>query len=655
MTLFSRTFRRIAKWTMTAIAAITLAAAVPNTATAQQTVVKVKETNKIESNGDAKFCYEIKLPAGPYTQLKRNTPNLAVLVRKLGLNGESWYAVEGIKGEWVDGDSTVKIEFTTRGVARMGKDQNWEVPIADATDTELVAVSDGVAVLTSAANIPGVGLATSTTRVTLPSGATNVKVLKSPERLAYKIPMPSDGSEAKAEIECEAKPKVMTALAKSMSNKQFSALWTAKSAFKNTGSQTLRDYKVRFRIADYTSTWSPWASTPYVVPGQTVVDPYFPIMDMEKIGRLTGSTRAALEMQYQYKTADGKTVEDSETKEVSLLSRNHVFYTTMAARDSVDWADQDNLMPFILASMVTHEDPIIQQAAGWISNKSGGVGSALSDKEALKFMQAAFDFMCSNLAYQTSPFGADDDKFVQHVKFGRDVLRNRAGTCIDLAILYGSLCEAVGLDPVLFSVPGHCFPAVILPESGRLIPVESTMLKSKFEDAVNKGVEQVKKMDAGQTPFTRVDIKKLHKQGVHPIDLPTLGADSLEKWGIKAPAQNQVVVDTPRTNTNTNPNPNPQPQPAQVNNIVGVWGTVYAVNGVQIFQVCELTADGNFVVIAEANGQRITKNGTYTVTGNKLRATYSDGSQGTGTLEWMNKNELKFHGDDGVTLHYKRR
>jgi hypothetical protein len=94
---------------------------------------------------------------------------------------------------------------------------------------------------------------------------------------------------------------------------------------------------------DYTTAWSPWATTPYVVPGQTVVDPYFPILDVEKIGRLTGSTRAAIEMQYRYKTPDGETVEDSETKEVSLLSRNHVFYTTLAARDSVDWNDQDSI------------------------------------------------------------------------------------------------------------------------------------------------------------------------------------------------------------------------------------------------------------------------------------------------------------------------
>jgi hypothetical protein len=653
MTLFTRTVRRLAKWTMTAIAAITLAAVLPSTAKAQETVVKVKENNTIESNGDAKFCYEIRLPIGAYTQLKKNTPNIAIIVRKLGLNGESWSAVEGIKGEWLDGDSTIRIEFMTRGVARMGKDQNWEVPIADATDTELVAVTEGVAVLTSATNIPGVGLATSTTRVTLPSGATNVKVVK-PNRLAYKIPMPSDGILAKGEIDLDAKPKVMTALAKSMSNKQFSALWTAKSTFKNTGTQTLRDYKVRFRVVDYTSSWSPWANTPYVVPGQTVVDPYFPIFDMEKIGRLTGSTKAAIEMQYQYKTADGKTVEDSETSEVSLLSRNHVYYTTMAQRDATEWADMDNLTPFILASMVTHEDPIIQQAAGWISNRSGGIGSSLSDKDALKFMQAAHDFMCANLAYQTSPFGANDDKFVQHVKYGRDVLRNRAGTCIDLAILYGSLCEAVGLEPVLFSIPGHCFPAVVLPESGRLIPLESTMLKSKFEDAVKQGFETVKKMDAGQTPYTKVEIKKLHKLGVHPIDLPTLGADSLEKWGIKAPAQNAAVTD-PRPNANTNTNPQPQPAPVQQHPIVGVWATVYTLNGVRVVQACEMAADGTFAVVAEANGQQIVKSGTWTVNGNKVSATYSDGTRSSGTLEWVNKNEVKYHGDDGVTLYYVRK
>src|SRR4051812_38581707 len=108
----------------------------------------------------------------------------------------------------------------------------------------------------------------------------------------------------------------MTSLAKALSNKAFAQLWTARSQLKNAGKATLRDYRVRFRIAEYAPTWSAWQGTPLVVAGQTVVDSYFPIFNMEKIGRLTGQTRAALEIQYQYKGLDGKTVDETESKEI---------------------------------------------------------------------------------------------------------------------------------------------------------------------------------------------------------------------------------------------------------------------------------------------------------------------------------------------------
>ena len=90
---------------------------------------------------------------------------------------------------------------------------------------------------------------------------------------------------------------------------------------------------MRFRIAEYAPTWSPWYGTPLVVPGQTVVDAYFPVFEMEKIGKLTGQTKAAMEIQYQYHRADGKLIEDGETREFTLLSRNQVYYSSLKPED----------------------------------------------------------------------------------------------------------------------------------------------------------------------------------------------------------------------------------------------------------------------------------------------------------------------------------
>jgi hypothetical protein len=116
--------------------------------------------------------------------------------------------------------------------------------------------------------------------------------------------------------------------------------------------------------------------------------------------------------------------------------------------------------------------------------------------------------------------------------YGRDVLGKRAGTCIDLAILFASACEAVGLEPVLILPPGHCFPAVKLFDKERheigLIGVETTMIgRYEFEEALRKGKEELQ--EALQQHHLRVDICGKQAQGACSLPLPTR---SLKDLGI---------------------------------------------------------------------------------------------------------------------------
>ena len=604
--------------------------AAPAVAPAQSApVLKLKENNKLSANGDCAFQYEVKLPVAAYTQLKRTTPNTAVMIRKLGLSDQS-AAIEAVAGDWLDGESTLRISFTARGVARVGKADAWELPLMDGLDTDLVAVAEGTAVLTQAADLPGLGMATSTIKCRMPTGASDIKTLKSPARLSYKLPVApgSTAGEAKAEFELESKDQVMTSLAKALSNKAFTALWTARSKFKNSGVASLKDYRVRFRVAEYAPTWSAWQGTPLVVAGQTVADSYFPIFEMEKIGKLTGQTRAAMEIQYQYRGPDGKLVEESETKELTLLSRNQVYYSSLKPADCVDWNDRMNLVGAVVSSFVTHEDTVIQQAAGRIAKWSGGANASGSDDDALKFMAAAYLFMGENIAYQTPPGGENNATFIQHVKYGRDVLKNKAGTCIDLAILYGSLCQAVGLEPVLYNIPGHCFPAVRLPVSGKVIAVESTMIgKQSFQDAVKHATEaNMQKLRAGNLPYDEALVSKYHKAGAIPMDLPSVGEDPLEKWGIKMP--NPLPAAAP----NRKPAPAPErtpappgeerPSPQAADPMLGTWVTKFTANGVQVGGAAIFKEDGGFEgawVFTEAGGKRTVEDtGTWSVAGNKL-------------------------------------
>ncbi len=642
MTRFlSRLFRTAVKVGMVAVAAAVFTAPV---AFAQQpkVVIRGTETNRIAANGDAKSRCELVLPAKGYEAIKKTVPDAGVLLRKLGLSNQE-SVVAGVTGEWMDDTNTIKIEFTTHGAARVGKDGAWGIPIPDGIETKLVGVEDGVVRMTQSMEIPGVGIAASSIRLTLPTGAKDAKLSRDKSRLTYTLPEPAAGGKvAKAEFDVDAKKHVMASLAKVLSNRKFANLWTTRSVFKNTGDQLLKDYRVRFRMSEFTAAWSPWAGTPLVVPGQTVVDAYFPVLDVEKVAKLTGQTKASVEIQWQYARADGKVVEDTETKELTLLARNQVQYSSMKFEECADWADAFDMSAVVMGCFVTHEDPVIQQAAGRICKAIGGPNAAGSDEDAIKFMAAAFDFMGANIAYQTPPGNIADQKLMQHVKYGRDVLKNKAGTCIDLAILYGSLCEAVGLKPVLFNIPGHCFPGVYLPKSGKLITVEATLIgKASFIDAVNHATTQnMKPIQEGKNPTVPANIEQLHNLGVHPLDLPALADDVLEKWGITFDVKEQQ----------------PMPKPvAKSAAPVGLWVTTFRAGNANWVQFTGIDANGDIASKAESDGGlTVVRKGKFAMKGKAITITLTDGTSHSGVVEMNGKDGFTFDGDDGTSLVYKR-
>lgn len=585
--------------------------------------IRAKETVVIDSVGDARFRVEIKMPIALYTTLKDRTRNTALLFRQIGLSHEECYEVDDIQGEFDDGKSVLRFSWTTRGLARPHRDHVWEAPVDEGSGLELVSIRDNLAVFTSAADSP-FGVIPLTLQVEVAKGSTELQLLRSPNRLAYRMPAPTAGSGSRTalDFEFQAKPQVMSCLAKSHGNPKFSKLWLARTVLKNTGDQEVTDYRVRFRLRDYAPAWSSWQQVSVVVPGQTVVDAYFPIFDLEKIGRLNGSCRDTLELEYRYRRADGQVVEATDSRTIQLLGRNEVYFSSRQPDDCYGWEDYFDNGPSILASFVTKDDPIIQQVAGWVSGQTGGVAASSNDEEAIKFLKALYDFMAFNrIAYQTPPGGEFNGKMGQHIKYGRDVLQNRAGTCIDLAIFYGSVCEAVGLRPVLYLIPGHCFPAVRLPRSGNLYAVEVTGVgRANFNQVTERGQQEIKEArDKG--PALRVDIEQLHNAGVYPLQLPTMPAATLSDWGIRpvAAGATPTVPAAPRS------------APAIPSWIVGAWKCDTTVNRVRVQMLHTFTGDGgytSYLRYTEESGQFTAwakEEGTFEVGAKVFRFTPSTG------------------------------
>jgi hypothetical protein len=431
--------------------------------------------------------------------------------------------------------------FSVSGLARP-KEKAWQILLKEQELFQKMEAQQETVLLVSFLDTD-FGIIERSYQILFPKGVKNLQIQRTPPQILFQMParlqqiLPNPHTQV--EMKVETKPYVISCAAKSYGYEKFDLLWVARSIFENKGNTPLHHYQVRFRLIDYTTSWSPWTRYPLVLPGQTVIDPYYPLLNIEKINLLEGRRQTLIETEYQYQHADGKVFQETESSKIELLGKNEVVFTSFPLDFCKNFYDIDNLSWLVLASLSSKDDPAIQQTAAMVSGmEKVHLSTSLKDEAALKFMGNLIHFMHHNkIAYQTPPGDRIDKSFIQHVKYGREVLRNRAGTCIDLAILYASICEAVGLKTALYSLPEHCFPAVYLPESKELIPVETTSVarSEKFEDARAGSQQWIKALEAGK-PFNLVRIKEQRSSGVYSMELPPVSDTWLKDLGYTIPS-----------------------------------------------------------------------------------------------------------------------
>ncbi|HVS38428.1 MAG TPA: hypothetical protein VMS17_22915 [Gemmataceae bacterium] len=628
---------------------------------AETTPVHINQTLNVDRAGVMQVLMDVKMAAGQYTQMKVSNPNMAALLRRSLKAQPDWLPVQDFQGSYDDGASTVHFQWSIRGAVRLTADNRYEVPLYGGDDAYLASSGNDGALLTWLTQTP-FGQASVTTRVVPPAGSSSLALATAPTRVTFQGPSAVDGTAdqnpftTEPDFLLDVKPQVMSCLAKAMGNPRFSDLWVARATLHNGGGKPATDYRVRFRIKDYADVWSDWKTAARVAPGQDVVDAFFPLFDMTKLSQLEGPQEADLEVEYQFKDADGRLIHQIESRRLKLLDRNEVTPGGLPDDEVITWNDRMNYMPYVLSAFVTHDDPIIQQAAGMVSQRAGGAASAANDEAAMKFMGALYDFMVVNkIAYQTPPVGTTEGEMFQHVKYGRDVLKNKAGTCIDLAIFYASVCDAVGLEPemVITQMPegGHCFPVIRLP-SGRLVPVETTAVgKADFQKALQVGQETYKKVLA-QCPYWQVRVRVLQGQGCSSIELPKLPATALKEWDVVNP---ETAVAQQQPANNNTPTVTPPVPPANNNgNLVGVWETDVTTNqGEQVHQVIRMTAQGQMETIIQdvATGRSIRMDYQYTYANGVITLLQGGQVMERGTIMWQGPNQIVYETQQGRVVY----
>ncbi len=151
----------------------------------------------------------------------------------------------------------------------------------------------------------------------------------------------------------------------------------------------------------------------------------------------------------------------------AVLAACHV-ETTVLAFDQ--WHGLE-LYPELLAAFVTPNHPalarVLARAAAFLGQWTGDGsldGYQSQDPNRVLSQGAAVFAALRELgvAYVNPP--ASFEQAGQRVRLSDQVVRQKLGTCLDLALLYASCLEAVGLHPLLIASPSHIFAGVWLEE-----------------------------------------------------------------------------------------------------------------------------------------------------------------------------------------------
>ena len=511
---------------------------------AQQTEdagINIVSSQNVDSSGNSQLRWVMNFnPPRGYDRVKRAYPNLYVLFRDLGPERSSFEInKDTLKISSDDGQRSISFTGDVWGLA-VSRNNRWQIALAT---NEQVSTQDGNRVFTVLQFGTNNGLKMSLINTyVLPQSAANVQIDKENHLLTYTLSAAKPAArpaQPSVDVSVRYKKRLMAALYKlySDSEAQSGASWAAKTIFRNTGKDPIYNLKIYYRLGEYSEMSVPEAYSE-VPAGGTVVDRYYPVIQ-SRVAQLRTSTPVELYVRYEYRDGAGKPYSSELTRRLEMLGINQFEFSNLNDEDRSDsWFDYFNNAP-LLSAFVTRMDDVVKQFAGFVSEMSGGAAANASNKDATRWLAAAYELERANhIVYQTpSGFLTPDHSSGQDIKFPRDVFRDKSGTCVDLAITYAAVAEAVGLPANLLVVPGHTFAVIKLPEGG-FLPVENTGLAGGdqsigFDKAVELGTQELQKY-LSDGVFYLVDVSEQWSAGRVPNpELQPLGVDFLEQSGIR--------------------------------------------------------------------------------------------------------------------------
>ena len=310
-------------------------------------------------------------------------------------------------------------------------------------------------------------------------------------------------------------------------------MYLFRGILNNDGKTSIKNLKVEYRIPKYIDEWTAVDCPSILIPGQTTVCMAYPSFD-KNITEKNSQSKERAEIRITYGNKDNPQ-EIKENFTFNMLSVNDFAYTDMPRSEIVSYSDMfDNIS--LSSCFITSDDPIVQYYTSKIKQvllRGEVAGVNPSPEECVRFLLGIYEAtLRSGMVYSsTSGMPANMGSvstLVQHIRLPREVIVGNTGLCIELTFLYASILRNAGMDPILFSIPGHIYPGFRL--NNQYYAIEATGIGGaglgsvlSSEEAFKAGMNQLNQFfqaqAAGDQRYILIDVNGLINQGIAPMEL----------------------------------------------------------------------------------------------------------------------------------------
>lgn len=162
---------------------------------------------------------------------------------------------------------------------------------------------------------------------------------------------------------------------------------------------------------------------------------------------------------YQIRNKETGSIEKG-TKIIKLLSNDTIIWKAHDARSSMSYD-----LSYMLGAWVTPNDKegLLDAVRGGAKkyHPSGTLVGSLDEtiEEQTSQVKALYEYLNqeTEISYVNQQFSFNFGVVGQRVLLPERVLKAKAGNCIDLTVLFASLLEGLGINPLIMLMPGHAF------------------------------------------------------------------------------------------------------------------------------------------------------------------------------------------------------